>query len=276
MLANTDKTRAPQVWPANGFGVMLAPPETPKDNSMNDTEKPSRLLLWCGRLALTFLLLVPLSVLLVRTGLVSYSIGLPLFALSCLASLAVLIVLAIASFLPRYRNQRQQAILKSLIALPPVLLFGALLGSAGDAPPIHDVSTDPDDTPVFSATVASLRGSGSNSIDINPDAIAIQREHYPDLATIIVEDSAAATFERAAEVAQELGWEITNRAPDAGLLEAAYTSFWFGFVDDVVIRIRPVSASRTEVDLRSVSRVGVSDLGANAARIRAFSQRLGN
>ena len=242
---------------------------------MNKTQTPSRLLHWCGRLALVFLALVPLSVAAVRFGLVSFSIGLPVFALSCLGSLLVLIVLAIASLLPAYKAQRRQALVKSLAALPPVLLLGALLGSTGDYPPIHDVSTDPDDTPLFTSAGVKLRGSESNSVAINPDAIAIQREHYPDLQTIVVPHPSSVAFEKASAVAESLDWKIYNSDPHSGVLEASYTSAWFGFVDDVMIRIRPLeNDTLAEVDVRSVSRVGVSDLGANARRIRAFSQRL--
>jgi len=241
---------------------------------MNAAEKPSRLLTWCGRLAWLCLALVPLSMLAVRFGIVSFSLGLPVFALSCLSSLVILLVLAIASLLPGYKNQRQQAILKSLVALPPVLIFGALLGSAGDYPAIHDVSTDPDDTPVYTSAGVKLRGSASNSVDINPEAIAVQREHYPDLATIVVPLSPGAAFEKASAVAESLEWEIYNSDLHIGVIEAAYTSFWFGFVDDIVIRIRPLADDAgSELDVRSVSRVGRGDLGANAKRIRAFSQQ---
>jgi hypothetical protein len=246
-----------------------------KENSMNQTESPARLLLWCGRLALLLLALVPLSVLAMRTGLLSHSIGLPVFALSCAGSLVVLIVLAIASFLPAYKSQRKQALLKSLAAVPPVLLLGALLGSAGDYPPIHDVSTDPDDTPMFTSAGVKLRGDESNSVDINADAIATQREHYPDLKTIIVPHPSSVAFAKASTAAESLDWVIYNSDPHSGVLEAAYTSGWFGFIDDMVIRIRPLDKdTRAEVDVRSVSRVGVSDLGANARRIRAFNRRL--
>jgi uncharacterized protein (DUF1499 family) len=242
---------------------------------MNTSQPSSRLVTWCGRLALLFLILVPLAVLSVRTGVVNFSVGLPVFALSCLASLVVLIVLAIASLLPAFKPYRKQALVKSLIALPPVLLLGALLGSSGDYPPIHDVSTDPDDTPLFTSAVIGLRGSDSNSVEINPEAIAAQREHYPDLQTIILQVSSAEAFAEVSAVAEAMGWVINNSDSDLGILEASYTSFWFGFVDDIVIRVRPLNNDmRSEVDLRSVSRVGVSDLGANARRIRAFSRRL--
>ena len=90
-----------------------------------------------------------------------------------------------------------------------------------------------------------------------------------------VSQSSGAAFETASTLAESLGWEIYNSEPNLGVVEAAYTSFWFGFVDDIIIRVRPLDGdTRAEVDLRSVSRVGISDLGANARRIRAFSQRL--
>ena len=81
-------------------------------------------------------------------------------------------------------------------------------------------------------------------------------------------------FEEASRVAEALEWVIYNSDHHIGVIEASYTSFWFGFVDDIHIRIRP-GDDGTEVDLRSVSRVGVSDLGANANRIRAFINNFG-
>ena len=80
-------------------------------------------------------------------------------------------------------------------------------------------------------------------------------------------------FDRSEQVVQGLGWEVVNADRAAGRIEATDTTFWFGFKDDVVVRIRPAD-NGSRVDLRSVSRVGGGDIGANAARIRAFSSRL--
>lgn len=106
---------------------------------MNDTVTLSPLVRWCGRFALAFLLLIPLSVLAVKFGLLHYSAGLAGFAISCLLSLVVLLALAIISLLPKYKDQRRAALIRSLAALPGVLLAGALLGSAGDYPPRKSV-----------------------------------------------------------------------------------------------------------------------------------------
>lgn len=71
-----------------------------------------------------------------------------------------------------------------------------------------------------------------------------------------------------------MGWHVVAAVPAEGRLEATARTFWFGFTDDVVVRVRPGEAGGTRVDVRSKSRVGRSDLGTNAARIRRFLQRL--
>lgn len=237
---------------------------------MNNPHGTSRLIKWCTRVAILCLVLVPLSVLAVRLGL-HFSIGLPVFALSCLLSLVMIIVLVIASLLPRYRHHRKLALVGMLPALPPVALILVVLSSAGDYPAIHDITTDTDDPPIFDAA-PMVRDDDNNPLDIKPDVIVIQLKHYPDLGTIVTDMTAAQAFERASEVAESLDWEIYNSDPTNGIIEATYTSFWFGFVDDIVIRVSELRDG-SEIDLRSVSRVGRGDLGANAARIRAFTER---
>ncbi len=237
---------------------------------MNDHTVTSPIIKWCGRLAISFLALIPLFALSVKFNLLHFSTGLGGFALSCLLSLVVLLILAVVSLLPRYKTQRQAALLRSLPALPGVLLAGALAGSAGDYPPIHDITTNTENPPVF-IQGATERSSNSNTLDIKPDSLAAQLSAYPNLATIESDMAAPAAMAQAAEVAASMNWRIYNNDPEAMILEAAYTSFWFGFVDDIVIRFEP-TATGTHIDLRSVSRVGRNDLGANAKRIRAFTQ----
>lgn len=234
---------------------------------MSDPHGTSRLIAWSGRLALLCLVLIPLAVLTVRVG-INFRLGLGLFALGSLASLAVLLAMVIASLLPRYRHQRGAALKSALPALPPALLMLVVLGSSGEYPPIHDITTDTNDPPVFDAA-PRVRAEGTNPLKIKPDSIAAQLEFYPDLGSIETSLSEEKAFARASEVATTLEWQIYNSDPRIGLIEASYTSFWFGFTDDIAIRVRP-TASGSSVDLRSVSRVGVGDLGANAKRIKAF------
>jgi uncharacterized protein (DUF1499 family) len=238
---------------------------------MTETPANSRLVNYLGRAAIACLAAVPLSVLAVRLGL-DVSIGLPIFALSGVAGLVVIVLLVVVSLLPRYRAERTRALMWTLPAIPPVLLITAVLSTAGQYPPIHDITTDPRDPPIFDAG-SYYRGEDANSIAIKPEVIETQQRFYPDLSTITTDMPPEQAFARATDVAESMGWKIYNSDPTNGRIEAETRSFWFGFTDDIVIRIGRGEDGGTEVDLRSVSRVGRSDLGANAARIRAFSER---
>jgi uncharacterized protein (DUF1499 family) len=223
---------------------------------------------WPGYLAWVFLALLPIAVLTVRGG--SWQQGLLLYALACLLSVLLLGVLGVLAVLPRFSEHRRDILLRALPALPGALLLITALQS-GDVPPIHDISTDTEDPPRFEKIVA-LRGADSNPLDIDPQVIAQQEAAYPDLATLQSPRNYGDSFRLALETARALGWEVVNEDVNAGLIEAVDTTAIMGFKDDVVIRLR-TGDSGVIVDLRSVSRVGVSDLGANAARIRAFLER---
>jgi uncharacterized protein (DUF1499 family) len=140
---------------------------------------------------------------------------------------------------------------------------------ARSLPYIHDISTDTQDPPAFVA-VLPLRADAKNPPEYAGEEVAAQqREAYPDVQTLELSMGADEAFDRALEVAAGLGWEIVASAADEGRIEATDTTFWFGFKDDVVIRIEG-SASESQLDMRSKSRVGRSDVGANAERIRRF------
>jgi uncharacterized protein (DUF1499 family) len=153
-----------------------------------------------------------------------------------------------------------------------VVLMLAQIGTARSVPPIHNISTDVADPPTFDVVIG-LRGQNDNPIDYDIAAIAVpQQAAYPRVQTITSEQSAGDSFDRALEVLSGMGLEIVNADRDGGRIEAVATSFWFGFKDDLVVRIRANGAGSI-VDLRSVSRVGLSDLGVNAKRIEEFSDR---
>ena len=98
---------------------------------------------------------------------------------------------------------------------------------------------------------------------------------YPDLGPHRIDAAPARAFERALQAARAMGWEIVAADAAAGRIEATDTTFWFGFKDDVVVRVE-ADGSGSRVDVRSVSRVGASDVGTNAKRIRAYLRALGN
>jgi uncharacterized protein (DUF1499 family) len=144
--------------------------------------------------------------------------------------------------------------------------------TARSVPPIHDITTDLENPPSFQAVVP-LRADAPNTLDRSPQLAQQQREGYPDLAPITLPEPPAAVFDRALAVAQQAGWDIVTADKGTGRIEATDTTRWFGFKDDVVVRITPWG-SGTRVDVRSVSRVGRGDVGTNARRIRDYLEDL--
>jgi len=144
---------------------------------------------------------------------------------------------------------------------------------AAAVPPIHDLTTDPAHPPSFVA-LRQARTAAPNGADYGGPAVAAQQERaYADLAPLRFTAARERVFAAVVAVAREAGWTVAAVVPDEGRLEATAVTPWFGFKDDIVVRVA-AEAGGTKVDVRSASRVGRSDLGVNADRIRAFSRSL--
>jgi len=177
--------------------------------------------------------------------------------------------------------------------LAPLVLIAALAAGAAGMIPIkmkqlfegnpfiHDVTTDFADPPEIVAAAALPRKNPPEYLgdEMTPRAdkttAQAQQEAFPDIGPVVIDASVDASAEIIRGIVTGMGMEILDAGPiDNGWrIEAADTSQWFGFVDDFVVRLRPEGA-RTRIDARSKSRIGSSDLGANAKRIRAFYERL--
>ena len=149
--------------------------------------------------------------------------------------------------------------------------FSALIilrSTAANYPFIHDVTTDLDDLPTYTALTIpedNLRG-----VDTAEKWMAEHRKGYGDLTGITLDMSPAEVIARAEELAKARGWTIAAAKPEEGRLEAVAYASWLRFEDIVVVRATDAGNGKTRVDMRSISRVGQSDLGENAKRIRAF------
>ncbi|WP_234031050.1 DUF1499 domain-containing protein [Alteriqipengyuania lutimaris] len=159
-------------------------------------------------------------------------------------------------------------------------LFGAgFVGSLAvrvmtglDAPMIHDASTDLADVPQFEAI--TLPDDNMRGLTEPSEWVKLHEMGYPDLRSVVLDRPVEQTIRDAEQLARDRGWTIRAVDPEEGRLEAtAYASF-IRFEDEVVVRVRPDGAGRSLVDMRSVSRVGISDLGVNAQRIRDFLEDL--
>lgn len=141
-------------------------------------------------------------------------------------------------------------------------------------PAIHDITTDIANPPAFVA-IARVRVSTQNPVTYDgPETAALQRRFYPDIRTVMFPHNADAVFAAAMQLLEELDWRIAEANATEGRIEATVTSRWFGFKDDVVIRLTRNADGTTTVDLRSKSRVGITDIGSNAQHIRTFLNAL--
>jgi uncharacterized protein (DUF1499 family) len=209
-----------------------------------------------------------------RLGLWEFRFGFTLMRWAVYAAGAAGILALLFLLIPRTRQGNGLLLGLALVICATVVAVPLLqYQTARSVPRIHDITTDTVDPPAFVA-VAPLREDAPNPVEYEGEQIAReQREAYPDIVTFDTDAYPAIVFQQALDVVEMLGWELVEANPEQGRIEATDTTFWFGFKDDVVIRIQS-SDTGTRVDVRSKSRVGLSDVGANANRIRRFLDAL--
>lgn len=239
--------------------------------------------IWGVRLAFCAVIIAAIAIGLFRVDMIGFRVPLLAVAASVLIAVIALLFSGIGIF---------NDVVSKTASVSPVLrglaIIGALLlavpgisalRSGMSSPPIHDVSTDPDDPPLFEFVMADRRAS-DNSLELDAAVIAQQREAYPELSSVRLPlpiDQAAEKI-RAGIVAQ--GWNILgdrNLGADAASevqIEAVARTRIFGFRDDLAFRLRSLGEAETLLDIRSASRVGISDLGANARRVTGFIDTL--
>jgi uncharacterized protein (DUF1499 family) len=185
--------------------------------------------------------------------------------------------LGLATIVPTRPGERRRGFLAALLAIvvgsaaayTPVNWFLR----AQQSPELNDITTDTNSPPPLVVTLQLRRGASNPAAYPGANAAVLQRAAYPDIVPVVLAVPPDEAFRKVDAVATAMGWDIVARAPADGRIEAVATSTWFGFRDDIVIRIRPDGAG-SKVDIRSKSRVGESDLGVNARRIREFISRL--
>lgn len=165
-----------------------------------------------------------------------------------------------------------------ILSLTVICVMGYWMFRASHYPPIHDITTDTKDPPAF-GKIAVLRADAPNDISYGGEETAKQQhQHYPEIETLILDEAYDKAFDRALKAAKKQNWEkIVSVSKETGRIEAFDKIPWFGFIDDVVIRICPAAQpGRSKIDIRSVSRVGKGDLGVNAGRIQNYLDTVRN
>lgn len=231
-----------------------------------------------------------------RGGIFGFQIGLMVFALAALVG-ALAILLALVGLIWTLFAEDKSGLRTSVIALivgagvVAMPAYFVLSGLIAKYPPIHDVTTDTVNPPQF-VDVMERRGKHSNPVDYAAEVVpanmpgaggmagrsvaSIQQEYYPDIKPLTLNMSEEDAYWVALETAMGMGWEIVASDIDRGHIEATATTRWFGFKDDVVIRLTPDGDEKTRLDIRSCSRVGGGDVGTNAKRVRKYLAKVQN
>jgi uncharacterized protein (DUF1499 family) len=209
-----------------------------------------------------------------RLGLWEFSFGFTLMRWSLYVGLVAAGLALLLALIPTTRRNNLTALTATLIiGLGVAVIPYLLVQQAQSVPRIHDITTDTRNPPEFIA-IAPLRANAPNPLEYPGEEVAReQRQAYPEITTFQTDVYPSIVFDNAEAVVQTLGWELVEANREAGRIEATDTTFWFGFKDDVVIRIQGNDAGSL-VDVRSKSRIGMGDVGANAARIQRFLDAL--
>ncbi len=290
-MADLTKKKISIETPANDIAV------SPKASG----DKRRALRRWVNRMTWAFIILAPLVFAVAAIG---YKLGVfdlgfafgtlnqkigPLMLMLCgvlgLASL-------VCAFIVKPLKGLVPAILGILIM---VFAFGKLLTTKKAVfetlPFIHDVTTDTQDPPVFGEVVMAERAKvvGVNTADYvgkmapvfkdeKPTGeklvSALQTKAFPEIRPLVLSQTKDVVYGEALATAKSMGWEIKEDDLAAGRIDATDTTFWYGFDDDITIRLRDGKGGGTIVDVRSLSRIGGSDMGKNADRIGEFLRRL--
>ncbi len=201
-----------------------------------------------------------------RLGFWSFRAGIMVFKYSIYAAILALIVNLFCIL--RRSDGKIFAVAGAVISLL-IVAAGLYWNQRRSVPMIHDITTDTMNPPPFVALLETRRKCLNGADYGGPEVAAAQLKAYPDLKTVELASPIDQAFEKALAAANQMKWEIADANKSDGRIEATATTRLFHFKDDVIVRMKS-AGNMTLVDVRSASRVGKSDLGTNARRIRKF------
>ena len=209
-----------------------------------------------------------------RLGLWHYRTGLGILGAAGMSGAVAAIVSLIGGILSGHnRVAYRMAATGIIIGLTVTGIPWSWSRTGQQMPKIHDISTDTETPPQFVA-ILPMRAHAENPANYGgPEVAAQQRTAFPDIQPLVLPVKPEAAFDLALKAAKDMGWDVVSSSMREGRIEAIATTFWFGFKDDIVVRVSSVKEG-SRIDVRSVSRVGKGDVGTNAKRIRTFVQKL--
>jgi len=244
----------------------------------NKAPKPVRQSKRAHVLAIVALILLVISGPLGKAGLLS-----PMMAMLGNTIAALILIIAFIIALRALLGNRKDNVLQSslttwIVLVASIGIVGAMMNQmrpSGPTAAIHDITTNTENPPQFVEIVALREAANApNKPEYDYEESAqLTREAYPDLQPIVVEMNQREAFAKALEAAESMGWEVVASNQPEGRIEAVAVTPFVGFRDDVVIRAISLGEG-TVIDIRSKSRMGKGDMGANAKRIRAWRELL--
>lgn len=242
-------------------------------SSSQETTWWSKFFVFSALLSLVILISGPFGYKYGLTGLAPSLISILVSVVGAVLVILVGLIMAIVATRKSLDKDRNLILVAMVISIIPLAFVVPQMMKAQSVPGIHDISTDTDNPPEFSVLVAERKETDNDLVYedevLGSDTAAEQQKAYPSVKSIASDLSVADATNRAANILADQGVEVINVDAEQGIVEATATTQWFGFKDDVVVRVQ-ADGDLTIVDMRSVSRVGRSDIGANAARIEAF------
>jgi uncharacterized protein (DUF1499 family) len=211
-----------------------------------------------------------------RAGWWDFKTGFQILTWAAYGALGSAVVGAIGIIIALWHKQPRNAMISAGVLVLGVMVIGIpwqMKRTAQNVPAIHDISTDTDHPPEFVALLPLRKGAPNGTAYGGPDIAGQQHKAYPDIQPLTLHVPREKAFKQALKTMEAMGWDVIDVSPEEGRIEATDTTFWFGFKDDIVVRVRD-QGSGSLVDVRSVSRVGRSDVGTNAKRIRKYEQKL--
>lgn len=231
-----------------------------------------------SRTALAMLVTLAVAIVGYRLAWYPFTFVVNLLMLACGLALLALVTSALALFSSRHAmtplaKGRKAALAASLVAsLAFLLVLGSFATRGKSAPMIHDISTDTESPPEFEFVLPLRKDSPNPAAYEGAEVAAMQKSAYPEVAPLIIDAEPTIVYLAALEIAKE-DWEIVVAEPHRGRIEATDTTAIFGFKDDIVVRVQ-AEGQGSRIDVRSLSRLGKSDLGTNAKRITRFLKEL--
>ncbi len=144
-----------------------------------------------------------------------------------------------------------------ILALLPVLFVGASL--AWNHPPLLDAP-----------------GAGTRLKTYFTTHVAETRENhpFPELRPRTFAVSPALLLSFGAQVLPRLGWPLSSQQSDPHILTAVATTLLWRFKDDITLRAYAAPEGGSILYVRSESRVGKGDLGANLRRVINITEEI--